>query len=31
MFDLNENPMALAYLVAALIEIEQSKNKRANR
>ena len=29
MFDLNENPMALAYLVAALAEFD--KQKRVNR
>ena len=29
MFNLNENPMALAYLVAALAEFD--KQKKANR
>lgn len=29
MFDLNENPMALAYLIAALAELD--KQKKANR
>ena len=29
MFDLNENPMTFAYLVAALVELD--KQKRANR